>query len=299
MPNTLVHIGTQGPLNSLLCKGTSPHWMLLGCITPDIPWILQRILTAIPGIDPYTLRLYSMNQASLFFCLFIAAALALVTRRPLLIFLLLSLNCLLHLLLDATQIKWANGVHLLVPFSWSMLRFDWFWPEHISYQTATIVGLIFLAFNWKKIAATELELTRPTAAKVPIIFFLLLFYGGGPFLFFKQALAADNHFCHTLMSQSDRTSKNIELDRVYFSSESKSIKLFRGEIFTLHGPLPDANSLISVQGHFIDPNTIQVTEFHQHHQYRTITSSLGLLLIATLWVHSLILRKRVKKPLPS
>ncbi|MBU1985662.1 MAG: hypothetical protein KJ846_00385, partial [Proteobacteria bacterium] len=125
MPNTLVHIGIQGPLNTLFGKGTNPQWMLLGCIIPDIPWILQRILNFIPGIDPYTLRLYSLNQASLFFCLFMAAALALSTRRSLHIFLLLSLNCLLHLLLDATQIKWANGVQLLVPFSWSMLRFDW------------------------------------------------------------------------------------------------------------------------------------------------------------------------------
>jgi len=294
VPNTLVHIGIQGPLNSLFGKGASPQWMLLGCIIPDIPWILQRVLKFVPGIDPYTLRLYSLNQASLFFCLFMAAALALSTRRSLHIFLLLSLNCLLHLLLDATQIKWANGVQLLVPFSWSMLRFDWFWPEHISYYAATLAGLFFLAVNWRKIAATDLDIARPTAGKITIILCLLLFYGTGPFLFFKQALAADNHFCRTLMSQSDRVGKNIELDRVPFFSETKSAKAFSGETFTLHGPLPDTSSLISAQGFFIAPNTIQVAQYHLHNQYRAMTTSLGLLLIAALWVQSLILRSRTK-----
>ncbi|MDD3814577.1 MAG: hypothetical protein PHZ02_08015 [Desulfocapsaceae bacterium] len=294
MPNTLVHIGTQGPLNSMFGKGASPQWMLLGCIIPDIPWILQRILKFIPGIDPYALLLYSLNQASLFFCLFMAAALALSTRRFLHIFLLLSLNCLLHLLLDATQIKWANGVQLLVPFSWSMLRFDWFWPEHISYYVATLAGLLFLAFNWRKIAATDLEITRPTAGKTTIIACLLLFYSAGPFLFFKQALAADNHFCRTLMGQNDRAGKNIELDRVIFFSETKSVRPFSGEVFTLHGPLPDTSGLISVQGYFIDPDTIQVTGFHQHNQYRTVTTFIGLLLIAALWFQSLTVRSRTK-----
>jgi hypothetical protein len=294
VPNTLAHIGIQGPLNSLFGKGTSPQWMLLGCIIPDIPWILQRILKLVPGIDPYTLRLYSLNQASLFFCLFMAAALALSTRRTLHIFLLLSLNCLLHLFLDATQIKWANGVQLMVPFSWSMLRFDWFWPEHLSYNTATMAGLLFLAFNWRKIAATDLEIARPTAGKTTIILCLLLFYSAGPFLFFKQALAADNHFCRTLMGQSERVGKNIELDRVLFSSETKSVRPFSGKTFSLHGPLPDTSGLISVQGYFIASNTIQVARYHQHNQYRAMTTSLGLLLIAALWVHSLALRSRTK-----
>lgn len=294
MPNTLVHIGIQGPLNSLLGKGATPQWMLLGCIIPDIPWILQRILKFIPGIDPYTLRLYSLNQASLFFCLFMAAALALCTRRSLHIFLLLSLNSLLHLLLDATQIKWANGVQLLVPFSWSMLRFDWFWPEHLSYYTATMIGLLFLAFNWRKTAATDLEIARPTAGKITIILCLLLFYSAGPFLFFKQALAADNHFCRTLMGQSERVGKNIELDRVPFSSESMSVRPFSGKTFTLHGQLPDTSGLISIQGYFIDTDTIHVTRYHQHNQYRAMTTSLGLLLIAALWFHSLIFRSRTK-----
>ena len=292
MPNTLVHIGIQGPLNSLLCKGTSSQWMLLGCVIPDIPWITQRALKFVPGLDTYTLRLYSLNQASLFFCLVLAAALALTTRTPLRIFLLLGFNSLLHLLLDATQIKWANGVQLLVPFSWSLLRFDWSWPEHLAYYAATLAGLLFLAWNWRKIAATDLQLARPQAGKTLIILCLLLFYSSGPFLFFKQALQADNHFCGTLMNPTERIGKKIELDRAVFSSEKKEIRAFTREIFALRGPLPGTSGHLSVQGNFIDANTIQVTAFHQHNQYRAQAASLGLLLIAALWAHSLILRHR-------
>ena len=296
MPNTLAHIGIQGPLNSLLCKGTSPQWMLLGCILPDIPWISQRLLTLVPGLDPYALRLYSLNQASLFFCLFLAAALALTTGRPLRIFLLLSLNSLLHLLLDATQIKWANGVQLLVPFSWSLLRLDWFWPEHLSCYAATLIGLLFLACKWRQTAATDLQLARPQAGKITIMACLLLFYTAGPLLFFKQALAADNHFSRTLMDRTERSGKEIELDRAVFSLEKKNIRAFTGETFSLRGPLPERSGLVSVQGHFIDPTTIEVTASHQHNHYRAPASSLGLLLIAALWIHSLILTKIRPQP---
>jgi hypothetical protein len=270
--------------------------MLLGCIIPDIPWIAQRALQLVPGLDAYTLRLYSLNQASLFFCLVLAAALALTTRTPRHIFLLLGFNSLLHLLLDATQIKWANGAHLLVPFSWSLLRFDWSWPEHLAYYAATLTGLLFLAWNWRKIAATDLQLARPQAGKILIILCLLLFYGGGPFLFFKQALQADNHFCRTLMNPTERIGKKIELDRAIFSHETKDIRAFTGETFSLRGPLPETGGLLSVQGYFIDAGTIQVTAFHRHNRYRAQAASLGLFLIAALWTHSLILRHRTNTP---
>lgn len=296
MPNTLAHIGIQGPLNSLLLKGINPQWMLLGCVIPDIPWITQRILTLVPGIEPITLRLYSLNQASLFFCLFLAAALALAGSRPLPIFLLLSLNSFLHLLIDATQIKWANGVQLLVPFSWSLLRFDWFWPEHRVYLAATVGGLLFLALSWRKMAATDLQIGQPPAGKKAIILCLLLCYSAGPFLFFQQALEADNHFCQTLTNREERIGKEIELDRVPFSAADKKVRAFTKELLTLQGPLPETSGPLSVQGYFVDPTTIQVTAYHQHNQYRAMAASLGLLLIAALWAHCLIRRKFHHQP---
>jgi hypothetical protein len=284
MPNTLAHIGIQGPLNSLLNKGASPQWMLLGCMLPDVPWIMQRLLKLAPGIDPYELRLYSMNQASLFFCLFLAAALALTTSRPRQIFLLLSLNSLLHLLLDATQIKWANGVHLLVPFSCYI---------------STLAGLIFLAFSWRKITKTDLLLTRPTPGRLIMITCLLLCYGGGPLLFFQPAIQADNHFIRTLMNKDERIGKEIELDRARFSVGEKSIRAFTTETFSLRGSLPETSGGLSVQGIFIDPVTIQASSYHQHSQLRDKATAVGLLLIAALWLHSLIagyLRRTTNPP---
>lgn len=307
MPNTLVHIGIQGPLNSLCCKGTTPQWVLLGCIIPDIPWISQRILQLVPGINPYSLRLYSVNQASLFFCLLLAAALALATRMPRRIFLVLGLNCLAHLLLDATQLKWANGVHLLVPFSWSMLRFDWLWPEHPLFYTATMVGLLFLAFTWRKTAATDLQLGRPAAGdkgslpagRTAVVIGLLLLYGAGPFLFFNQALEADNHFSRTLLLQTERIGKKIELDRASFTLEGKSIRAFTGETFFLRGPLPETSGPTSIQGYFVTPDTIQVTRYHQHNRFRDRATILGLLLVTALWIQSLLRNHFRHQPDPS
>ena len=58
--------------------------------------------------------------ASLAGTLLLCAAIAALTTTPRLVASVLGLNALLHLLLDATEQKWGNGVHLLAPFSWRM-----------------------------------------------------------------------------------------------------------------------------------------------------------------------------------
>lgn len=287
MPNTLVHIGIQGPVNRLLFNGALPQWMMLGCIIPDIPWIAQRFLALLPGVNRLDLRIYSINQSSLFFCLILSAALALGTKRFLPVFGMLGINSLFHLLLDATQIKWANGVQLFVPFSWQLLRFDWFWPEHIFAYAGSLAGLIFLAFTWKKTVALDLQLSRPKPFRGAIMLFLLLFYGGGPLLFFQQALEANNHFCRTLTNKPERPGQTIEFDRGSFSSKDKMFLPFTQERFMLEGQLPKTDSLLSLQGRFLSPNTIEVTAFHQHSRFRDRAATLGILLVAAIWIFSL------------
>lgn len=289
MPNTLAHIGIQGPANRLFFSGALPQWMTLGCVLPDIPWISQRVLKLLaPGIDLYSLRLYSINQSSLFFCLILSAALALATRRFLPVFGILAINSFLHLVIDATQIKWANGVHLLTPFSWELLRFDWFWPEHISCYATTLAGLLFLLFTWKKTAAVDLQLALPSAWKGGVLLGLLLFYLLGPQLFYQQTLAANNHFLHTLINKTVRPGKAIEFDRGRFSADDNTFRPFNGETFKLQGQLPQASGRISLQGRFLTPETIEVAAFHQHSRFRDNAATLGILLVAVLWLHSLI-----------
>jgi len=80
---------------------------------PGYPWILLRTSLALDLAAPYTVRLYTTIQASLLFCALFSAFLAQLSRHPAATFAILTGNSLLHLLLDATQVKWANGVHLL------------------------------------------------------------------------------------------------------------------------------------------------------------------------------------------
>ena len=56
-------------------RDADPRWMYLGCVIPDLPRFLQRILlVAVPGIDPYALRAYLVVQASFFGYLLACAA---------------------------------------------------------------------------------------------------------------------------------------------------------------------------------------------------------------------------------
>jgi hypothetical protein len=90
MPNTLCHFAVQGPTCRLISKNSAIIWILTGCIIPDIPWMIQRIILPLHLFNPYDLRIYFTLQASLVFCLFLSFAISLFTRKIYQIFLLLS-----------------------------------------------------------------------------------------------------------------------------------------------------------------------------------------------------------------
>jgi len=141
MPNTLGHYGVQGAASRALFGRVDPRWIMAGCVLPDVPWILQRLTQAVfPGAYPYDLRLYFVAQASLFGALVGCGAAAALAPKPRRIFLLLAFNVLFHLLLDACQTKWGNGVHLLAPASWHMLNFGWFWSAEWPSHALTAAG---------------------------------------------------------------------------------------------------------------------------------------------------------------
>lgn len=297
MPNTLAHIGIQGPINTLFLRGMAPQWMLLGCILPDLPWISQRLLKLLPGIDPVFLRLYSVIQSSLFFCMILAGALAWTTRNPGRIFLVLAINSFLHLLIDATEIKWANGVQLLAPFSWSLQRLDWFVLEHPVYYLASGAGLALLGCHWRKIVAVDLQLIRPVLWRMVVMGALLTAYLAGPFFFIQPALRADNHFCQSLMNTLERSGKKIEIDRSQFSHEKATIRIFTGETLALVGQLPPASGRLSIQGVFRDSQTIEITAWHAHSPYRDQATIVGILLVFIIWFLSLLPRPGTFPPL--
>src|SRR5690606_33558089 len=143
MPNTLAHIAVHGAANASWQPARYLPWVLLGCVLPDVPWIANRVLRAAnPAIDVVALDLYCFVQASWLFSALLGCAAAAFARRPIIAGAIVSGNALLHLLLDAVEIKPGSGVHLFAPFSWQPVSFDVIWPEHPLVTGVTLLGAV-------------------------------------------------------------------------------------------------------------------------------------------------------------
>ena len=288
MPNTLCHIGIQLPLNRLVGGKKYLLWVIIACIIPDLPWITLKVLIVIGFFDPYDLRLYCTAQASLFFCLFLSAALACTTRQTSRIFLILAGNCLLHLLLDPLEIKWGNGVHLFVPSTWAMFHLDLVWPEHPVVLVFTLVGFFLLLFSWRRMAAAPLGIAwSPTKWTVGLVFLGL--YLAGPLLFLDRLEETDTYYLHTLRLTAERPGKTIEFDRVHYNAQDKTVKTFAGERILVTGSQPDRSGRVSFRGRFLTPTSIAADSFHYHPDKRDLASLIGLFMACTLLLHSLLL----------
>ena len=288
MPNTLCHIGVQLPLNRLIAGRNDLLWVIIACIIPDLPWITLKVLIVTGLFDPYDLRLYCTAQASLFFCLFLSAALACTTRQTGRVFLVLAGNCLLHLLLDPLEIKWGNGVHLLAPTTWTMFHLDLAWPEHPVVLVFTLVGFFLLLFFWKKMVAAPLNIAwSPTKWGVGLVF--LGFYLAGPLLFLDKLEETDTYYLHTLRLTEERPGKTIEFDRVHYNARDKTVKTFAGERIIVTGSQPDRSGRVSFRGRFLTPGTVAADSFHYHPDERDLASLIGLFMACTLLLHSLLL----------
>lgn len=284
MPNTLVHLCVQTPATRLVIKDADFKLIALGCIIPDMPWIVQRIiLSTLPGIDRLALLAYVVVQASLAFCLLLSLALALLSSRPRMVFLLLSFNVFLHLLIDGLQVKWANGVHLFAPFSWQMKSYGLFWPEHTLTYLLSALGLLVLVVfgirDWRKtVGLTPRWRNRLLAA------LLTGAYLSCPILLYDGPVRENSHFITTLRQVDERPGKYIEFDRGLFRSSDNTLLIFTGERLQLQGSVPSRDGRLSLQGSFIDRDTVQVSQFHSHDFPRDLASKTALACVLFLWL---------------
>jgi hypothetical protein len=287
MPNTLAHIGLQVPLTKLGFQKVPMQWILLGCIIPDIPWIIQRILRLIPLIDPVELRLYATVQASFFSCCILSLVFALLTRKTGFIFLILSVNSLFHLLLDACQIKWGNGVHLLAPFSWHLTNFGFFWPEDMTTVIITAMGVAALIFYWPGAVRKKLFLQKPGGVKTLLLITFTIGYLTVPFLLVRDAYNADVHFSKTIVNKQDQAGKPVEIDRGRYNSTTQTIRNYANRALPINNPPKVDSGSLSIKGIFDRKNSITITEFHGHNGYRNYPSYAGLFFILLIWLHSI------------
>jgi hypothetical protein len=285
LPNTLVHFAVQGSASRAVLRRLDPRWIYLGCLLPDVPWILRRAVVGFGWpVDPVDLRLYTMAQASLAGTLLLAAALAVLTRAPRLVFATLGVNALLHLLLDATEVKWGNGVHLLAPFSWRMTSFSLVSGESPVLPALALVGGLLVAWEILRrpplpAVPFDLRLSRLAAAV-----FLLAAYLVAPVPFFAAILASDSYSVKTLREVENRPRREVWFDRTAFRATPPSLEIWTGETIRVVGEVPDHDARVSLRGTFLEPKLLRVDQLAEHHTGRDWPSYAALALLGLLWI---------------
>ncbi len=287
MPNTLAHLGAQGVLNHVVRPGIDPKWVGLGCLLPDVPWILQRLVGGL-GLtsDPYTTRAYFIAQASLLVTLCLCGALAFLSQRPREVFLILGINSFLHLLLDGLQTKFANGVHFFAPISWDLWNVGWFWPESLPTYMLTGCGLLYVMWHWKTAMNQPITFPNRSFLSIGVSLTMILLYFVLPFIFLEGPRQADNHFVRTFEEKDSRVGKPIEFDRTPYrrTSSGDVVEGFGDERIKVATPLLDHSATISGRGTFSAPNEIKFLEIHEHiWGLRDASSILGIFLIGAMW----------------
>ena len=223
----------------------------------------------------------------MFACLLLSGALAVFSARAWRIFGLLALSCLFHLLLDATQTKWANGVHLFAPVSWQLLNFGWYWPESPVTLLLTAFGLGFVVVMWWRAPSRCDDLRLPRGPALTLGGACLLAYLLLPVALISGPEAADNHSVKTLRERDHRAGREVELERKrYVRRDGKDVLIaFAGEEFILEGLGDVPPGIVSIKGRFLDPQTIRVHDVHTHFGHlRDLPSYVGLALVCLIWL---------------
>ena len=287
MPNILAHCGVQGALTHALIKNAPPAWITIGCLIPVMPWILVRLLKAfIPQPAAYDLRLYTIVQATLGLSLLLSAGLALLSPRPGFVFRILAFNVLLHLLLDACQTKWANGLHFFAPFAWTLQNWGWFWPESLITVLCTVAGVIYLSWAMQHRSQSEQIPISSRTTRLGLAAFCVTAYFLLPFAFWHGPYAADNYFIKTLRERHARAGRYIEMDRDDYVASAEEARIFSlvGEAIDIQGQPRAHAAKVSMKGTFLDAETIRIDQIHVHWPwFRDGASYVGLIWLGVLW----------------
>jgi len=293
VPNVLAHFGVQPVATRGVMRHADFKWVFLGCVIPDVPWILFRaISTVVPAVDPYGLRLYAIAQASLVVSLLLCGAVALLSSRPRLVFTVLSFNLLLHLLIDATQTKWGTGVHLFAPITWQQWNAGLYWPDSPITYVLTAGGLVAWVWAWlRRDDSTSLS-ARPQTKKWSLIASTLLLsaYVVVPLGLRDGPLAADNQSVKTLLERDSRVGRPVQFDRERYERGPAGDTLFSfaNEGFAVRGKRARSSTSVSARATFVAQDTVLIQALHEHVPgLRDLSSYLGLILLLLLWIRAL------------
>ena len=298
MPNTIAHLG----VHSLVTRGAVPgadfKWIFVGAVIPDFPFIIKRAITYLPiDVDILDVRLFSIVQASLVFCVLLALLCAQFSNRSQRVFLILTIGVVTHLLLDACQIKWGNGPRLLAPFDWSVTSFELFWPEELPSHLLTAFGVAAMVYvSLRPVGDQTGDLIVPDSRRWAVVGLLMVLYLALPFLFIDDVERHGGGSVDTIR-MSDRTGQAIWLDRARFRNDAGdySIELYSGHFIDFRGIEGDLSEQgkISVRGVFTSHDLITAQEYHFNNaRFREAISLAGLAAILLYWIRILYVRVR-------
>jgi hypothetical protein len=272
--------------------------LYLGCLLPDLPWILRRAVVGFGlPVDTFDLRLYTMGLASLAITLLLAGAFAVATTAPSRVFAVLGLNALFHLLLDATEVKFGNGVHLMAPASWRMTSFDWIVGESPLYFALTLCGALLVAWEIARPRGTavafELRPRRVAAAGALLAAYLL-----APLPFLRAIESTDSYSVKTLREKDARPGRSVSLDRTAFLATPAGgfVQLWTGERVRGTGALPTHDATVSLHGTFLERDVLRVDRWVEHRRNRDWPSYLGLVLLGLVFTRGAWDRRRLPPP---
>jgi hypothetical protein len=250
------------------------RWILLGCVLPDLAWIVRRIVD--PMLDPFASRLYFFPMASLGMTLLLCVAVALLAKRPRLIFGVLALNAIFHFLLDSCQTKLGNGALFFAPISWAETNYGLFWPDQWPSHVLTGLGVLAVAYFWRRglWQPLRLRLRRWPWAAVLLAAWLAL-----PLTMANSAYRANLQDIRTFKEST--IGEPVAVDRGNYAD---GFMPWTRRTYRLK-PAPEGATIVSLEGTLVAPDEISVTRIHIHDgRARDYASFAGLALLAASWI---------------
>ena len=116
---------------------------------------------------------------------------------------------------------------------------------------------------------------------------LLVGYFTLPLALLNGPEAADNHFVKTLHEREARVGRLVEFDRNPYVKRPAGnvLRTFAGEELRVVGHHLDRSAVVSIRARFVDPQTVEIREFHEHSEwFRDGAGYTGLLLFSIMWI---------------
>jgi hypothetical protein len=259
----MIHYGTTLAAGWPLRDRSITMSLLLGATWPDLPWVLLRGLhMVVPISSSLTPSYYVQPFATPLMCLWAGVIFACCVRRPRRQAVAFVAAAWLHLLLDACQTRFGNGVAFLYPLSGKLYDFEVFWEE-------SPVGLAMLALSVGFVAVVakqgvaSMTWKRPPAMWVAV---LLVGYFAMPVVTWSLMRGDDTFGMAFVSDPTSFEGRTVGFDRNLLAGTNPPIlRTWYGRDLRLVGVPAEAQAgdIVSVRGRYTD-GEIAVEAFHVH-----------------------------------